>query len=59
MLKQGSIAIDAVAGDAPATDQRGVARPQPAGGLPDMGAVERRAADSDFPPRLYLPLVRR
>ena len=59
MLKTGSPAINAVGGGAPANDQRGVTRPQPAAGLPDMGSVERRASDSDFPPRLYLPVVRR
>lgn len=36
----------------PAADQRGVARPWPAGGLCDIGAVE-------FRPALYLPLLQR
>ncbi len=42
---------------APATDQRGVARPQ--GGGFDIGAVERQPSDVDTVPRLWLPLLRR
>jgi hypothetical protein len=58
MLKLGSPALDGVVGsDAPATDQRGVLRPQGVGF--DIGAVERQAADSDLAPRLYLPLILR
>jgi hypothetical protein len=60
MLKAGSPAIDGVVGsDAPATDQRGWARPQ--GGGYDIGAVERQPTDSDIPllPGLYLALILR
>jgi hypothetical protein len=45
---------------APASDQRGVLRPQTIPGYPggyDIGAVERQTGDSDLAPRLYLPLV--
>src|SRR6185436_1192477 len=56
MLKLGSPAIDGILGnDAPGTDQRGVARPQ--GGGYDIGAVERRSADFDLPPRVYMPMT--
>jgi hypothetical protein len=42
----GSPAVNAVAcTGAPATDQRGVARPQPAGGSCDIGAVERKTIE--------------
>jgi hypothetical protein len=48
LLAKGSPAIDAVASGqagctSGATDQRGVARPQPTGGACDMGAVELKA----------------
>jgi predicted outer membrane repeat protein len=56
MLKAGSLGINGVVGsDAPATDQRGKARPQ--GGAYDIGAVERQPGDSDLVPRVYLPVV--
>jgi hypothetical protein len=49
MLAPGSPAIDGVFGnDAPASDQRGTARPQGVGF--DVGAVERTVADPDEPP---------
>jgi parallel beta-helix repeat protein len=58
MLLTGSLAIDGVDGsDAPVTDQRGY--PRPAGSGYDIGAVERQATDSDFPLRVYLPLIRK
>jgi predicted outer membrane repeat protein len=48
MLATGSPAIDGVLGnDAPATDQRGIGRPQGVGF--DIGAVERTATDTDQP----------
>jgi hypothetical protein len=58
MLKLGSPAIDGIVGsDAPATDQRGLPRPQ--GNGYDIGAVERQPSDSDLAPRVYLPLSTR
>lgn len=39
-LLAGSKALQAGAASAPTTDQRGVARPQPAGSAPDIGAYE-------------------
>ena len=39
----GSPAIDTGGASCPATDQRGVTRPQPTGGQCDIGAVESRA----------------
>jgi hypothetical protein len=58
MPKLGSPAIDGVVGtDAPLTDQRGVGRPQPLGGLSDIGSVERRSYEAELVPRLYLPLI--
>jgi hypothetical protein len=60
MPRLGSPAIEGgTSTGAPAADQRGVARPQPPAGLYDIGSVERRSTDSDFPPRLYLPVVLR
>jgi len=62
MPKHDSPAIDGVVGsDAPNTDKRGLMRPVNGGhgnGY-DIGAVERQPFDTDWPPRLYLPLVRR
>jgi hypothetical protein len=56
MLKLGSPAIDGVIGsNSPSVDERGVTRPQ--GGGFDIGAVERRPADVDTSPRLWLPLI--
>ncbi|HEX5688570.1 MAG TPA: choice-of-anchor Q domain-containing protein, partial [Roseiflexaceae bacterium] len=56
MPKSGSLAIDGIFGsDVPSYDQRGVLRPQGAGY--DIGAVERRAIDADYPPRAYIPMV--
>lgn len=42
-------------GAAVAADQRGVARPQPAGGACDIGAYERAAVDAKY--RLLLPVA--
>ena len=52
----GSPAVDHGGPVCPATDQRGVTRPQ--NGVCDIGAVERRANESVML-YLYLPLVRR
>jgi hypothetical protein len=58
MLKPDSPAVNAISGaDAPATDQRGVPRPQD--GLHDIGAVERILGETILAPRLYLPVLRR
>jgi hypothetical protein len=51
----GSPALDQIpASLCPAADQRGVARPLPAGGLCDIGAVERQPTTY-----VYVPLIRR
>ncbi len=46
-LLSGSPAIDEAETDAPNTDQRGVARPQPAGGEADIGAFELDSGDAE------------
>ncbi len=53
----GSVAINAALGGAPATDQRGVARPQ--GASADIGAVEWQASDAAYAQTLFLPLILR
>jgi hypothetical protein len=57
-LLSGSPAIDAAAGTAcPATDQRGVARPQ--GGACDIGSYEYRPVGLlAGPVRVFIPLLR-
>jgi hypothetical protein len=64
MLLPGSPAIDAgMADGAPASDQRGQARPVDGDGnnsiAYDIGAVERQPGDSNLAPRLYLPALLR
>ena len=57
MLKAGSPAIDGVVGsDAPATDQRGMMRPQ--GNGYDIGAVERQPIKTPTI-AIHIPLIRR
>ncbi|MHB8648355.1 MAG: choice-of-anchor Q domain-containing protein [Thermomicrobiales bacterium] len=53
-LLSGSDAIDrggASANGCPATDERGVVRPQPAGGQCDIGAFEAQGTPNPLPPR--------